>query len=224
MSFLFPLMKEQTYEPTIQTSSGTQILVPTAPISHKVNIDIENIIIPPIASGLTTARVHAAFGWSRFCCFCHKGERGQQQGSPGSLCAPDDDREEQRHHTAAECRGVRWLGTYMGQVTLRCRSQQGTPDCCGLIPTRSPSIPSSLVSSAAPSLCAEREACGGRDKRYMELLEEIQQRIPNLAKGLQNLSYQECLRELGPLQPREGVTERGPHQCDYVPKGWVSRR
>lgn len=32
------------------------------------------------------------------------------------------------------------------------------------------------------------------------------------------------LEVAGSVQPRGGVTERGPHQCDHVLKGWVSRR
>ncbi|KAJ7395657.1 hypothetical protein BTVI_153008 [Pitangus sulphuratus] len=45
-------------------------------------------------------------------------------------------------------------------------------------------------------------------KRDKELLEQVQRRA---TKGLGNLSYDERLREGGPVQPQEEATERGPH-------------
>lgn len=58
--FLAFLRKEQANEPTIWNSSGRQILILTATLLHEVNIDTENLVIPPLASGLARARVRAA--------------------------------------------------------------------------------------------------------------------------------------------------------------------
>lgn len=199
LGFWFSLMKEPTSEPTIQTYSGTQIIVPTASISHRVNTDIENIIIPPIDSGWTTARVHAAFGWSRFCCFCHKGQWRQEQGSPGSLCAPDGDSEEQRH------RPLPCVGVCGGRVTLRCRSQRGTLGCCGLSPLR-PQLAAEL--SRPPSLCAG----GGAVWRQRQETRGAPG-AGNLIKSGESL-WAGMPEGDGSVQPWEKVAERGPHQCD----------
>lgn len=80
MGFWFSLRKEPTNEPTIEASSGIQILVPTAPISPMGNTDIKNIIIPPIASGWTTVRFMLVL-----LLLSPRGV-GAGRGRPGSLC------------------------------------------------------------------------------------------------------------------------------------------
>jgi len=53
-----------------------------------------------------------------------------------------------------------------------------------------------------------------------ELLERVQQRVTRMMRGLEHLSNEERLRELG---FEEEKAERGPSKCLQMSEGWVSR-
>ncbi|KAK4818702.1 hypothetical protein QYF61_017923 [Mycteria americana] len=76
-----------------------------------------------------------------------------------------------------------------------------------------------LAHHQTPHLQYCMQLCGPQHEKDMDLLERVQRRATKMIRGLQHLSYEDRLRELGVVQPGEEKPPRRPYCGLSVLKG-----